>query len=192
MCAYIIKDLLAVFRYLPYGMIVGILAVLLIGTLNDINRKKGKKTIPVAALVSFYMYAAIILCITFLSRETGSRRGMDLKLFSTWGINDRNNAYVIENVLLFIPFGFICPWSFKKFKNPLRCIGAGFITSLFIETLQLITRRGYFQIDDIITNTIGMMVGYVIYLAVLLCKKVITKLIMKVKHISVNICNFMV
>jgi hypothetical protein len=173
-------------------MIVGIFAALLFGTLNDINRKKGKKTIPVAAVACFSMYVAIILCITFLSRETGSRQGIDLKLGATWGINERNNAYVIENVLLFIPLGFICPWSFKKFRNPLRCIGAGFIMSLFIETIQLITGRGYFQIDDIITNTMGMAVGYVVYQAVYLCIKLITKLIMKVKHISVNICNFMV
>ena len=32
---------------------------------------------------------------------------MDLELFSTWGINDRNNAFVVENVLLFIPYGFV-------------------------------------------------------------------------------------
>jgi glycopeptide antibiotics resistance protein len=39
----------------------------------------------------------------------------------------------------------------------------GFLTSLFIEILQLVSARGIFQADDIITNTIGSLVGYLLY-----------------------------
>lgn len=163
MFTYIVRDLLAVFRYLPYGLIVGIFAALLLGTWNDRKRRKGKRTFSVAAVTCFLMYAAIILCITFLSRESGSGQKVDLQLFSTWGINDRNNAYVIENILLFIPFGFISPCAFKVFRKPHFCLFAGFFSSLSIELLQLLTRRGFFQIDDIITNTLGMMIGYILF-----------------------------
>ena len=59
-----------------------------------------------------WLAVAILLVITYFSRESGSRTGMmDLELFSTWGINDRNNAFVVENVLLFIPYGFVLPWA---------------------------------------------------------------------------------
>ena len=58
------------------------------------------------AVSCLVMYVAVLLAITYFSRESGSRSGMmDLELFSTWGINNRNNAYVVENVLLFIPYG---------------------------------------------------------------------------------------
>ena len=103
-----------------------------------------------AGLMVFSLYLMIILVITFFSREDGSRnRAMDLELFSTWGINTRNNAFVVENVLLFIPYGFACPWAFPWLRGFFRNIFAAFVTSLGVETFQLITGRGYFQIDDI-------------------------------------------
>ena len=39
----------------------------------------------------------------------------------------------------------------------------GFFTSLGIELLQLATQRGFFQIDDILTNTLGAVVGYLFF-----------------------------
>lgn len=163
MYIYIVRDLLAVFRYLPYGLIVGIFAALLLGAWSERKKRKGKETFSVAAATCFLMYAAIILCITFLSRESGSGQKIDMQLFSTWGINDRNNAYVVENILLFIPFGFISPCAFKVFRKLHVCAAAGFFTSLAIELLQLLTQRGFFQIDDIITNTLGMLIGYIVF-----------------------------
>ena len=104
-----------------------------------------------------------MLFITFLSRENGSRNGIDLELFSTWGINKRNNAFVIENILLFVPYGFICAWALQGAKRLIPNAMLGLATSLGIETMQLVTRRGYFQIDDVLTNTMGMVIGYLIF-----------------------------
>ena len=100
MIKYIVKDLKGALYYLPYGVIVGILVLIICKIINGRRRKKGESLLAVPGRVSFWMYASILIIITFLSRETGSRNGIDLELFSTWGINDRNNAYVIENILL--------------------------------------------------------------------------------------------
>lgn len=163
MIEYIYKDMMAVAHYLPLGLIVGIpLGMFLSGFLAGRRQKKGVKTSS-AALAVFCAYWAIMLMITFLSRESGSRIGVDLELFSTWGINTRNNAYVVENVLLFIPYGFVCCWAFPGLRKFLRCTGIGAVTSLGIESLQLATGRGYFQIDDILTNTLGAMLGYICF-----------------------------
>lgn len=159
MVEYIIKDLSAVLRYLPYGLIVGVLMAVVLSVVNDRRVRKGRAPFSVAALTLFFTYMSIMLCITFLSRESGSRKGIDLELFSTWGINERNNAYVIENVLLFIPFGFVCAWAFRSARRLLASTALGLLTSLGIECMQLITQRGFFQIDDIITNTLGMTIG---------------------------------
>lgn len=171
MAEYIIKDLLAVLRYLPYGLIAGALAAFVLGIVNRRRGRKGKTVFSVAAVTGFFMYLAIMLFITFLSRESGSRDGIDLELFSTWGINKRNNAYVVENVLLFIPLGFICPWAFCSVRNPAACTMLGMAVSVGIECLQLLTKRGYFQIDDILTNTLGMAVGYVLFWCVSALKR---------------------
>ncbi|MCM1326039.1 MAG: VanZ family protein [Bacteroidales bacterium] len=163
MAKYIINDLRETLHYLPYGLILGVLVMLVLNLVNSMREQKGKKTIPMLSYGAFFMYAAIILCITFLSRESGSRDGIDLDLFSTWGNNPRNHAYVVENVLLFIPLGFVCPWTFKVLRNFFACTLFGAAASTAIECLQLLTKRGFFQIDDILTNTLGMAIGCILF-----------------------------
>ena len=70
---------------------------------------------------------------------------------------------LIENVLLFLPAGILCPWMWKQIRNWKRSFLLGFAGSLLIETLQMLTGRGLFQLDDLITNAAGMMAGYGIY-----------------------------
>lgn len=69
----------------------------------------------------------------------------------------------ILNIVLFVPFGV-----FVKTRNHdysvLKIVLSGFLISLIIEVLQLLLRRGYFEADDLINNTIGVFAGYLIYL----------------------------
>ena len=163
MMKYMIKDVASMAKYLPWGLLIGIPAgVLVLGVRNRGKKKDTGETSAVPVIV-FSVYAALIGCITYLSRESGCRTGLDLQLFSTWGINDRNNAYVVENILLFIPFGLLCCWAFPKARKLMRSTLVGLLTSLAIESLQLATGRGYFQIDDILTNTIGAIIGYLLF-----------------------------
>lgn len=167
MIEYIIRDMVSVFRFLPYGLVVGIIVAIILSAINDRRVARKKRPISVAAVTSFFMYVAIILFITFLSRENGSRKGIDLELFSTWGINARNNAFVVENVLLFIPYGFVCAWALRAAKRFWFCTLLGLFTSIGIECMQLVTGRGYFQIDDILTNVLGTVIGYILFRCVL-------------------------
>lgn len=166
MLKYIIRDLSSAFRYLPYGLAAGMLVAVLLGIVNDHRVRRKRRPFSVAATTCFFMYVVILLFITFWSRETGSRQGIDLELFSTWGINDRNNAFVVENVLLFIPYGFVCAWAIPPARGFLACLLLGLATCVGIEYMQLITQRGYFQIDDVITNTIGAVIGWFLFCCV--------------------------
>ena len=154
-------------RFLPWALMMGALvSAVFLWTGNRVRKRKGAgqagmlspETLPV---MLFCIYLSVILIITFLSRESGSGQSLvDLKIFSTWGINDRNNAFVVENVLLFLPYGFLASWAFKRMKSFFACTLLGAVTSFGIESLQLVTARGYFQIDDILTNTLGTMIGF--------------------------------
>ena len=127
---YIIRDLNGAIQYLPYGVMAGAVMGLILNAMNARRERKGKEAFPMAGLMVFSLYLMIILVITFFSREDGSRnRAMDLELFSTWGINTRNNAFVVENVLLFIPYGFACPWAFPWLRGFFRNIFAAFVTA---------------------------------------------------------------
>ena len=167
MIEYICRDLAQAMRYLPYGLATGIPAGLLALRLVNRSRKRRQKApVPWLPFMIFCIYFAVMVAITFLSRESGSRSGMDLELFSTWGINKRNNAFVIENVLLFVPFGFLCSWNFEGTKKLWRCTLIGAAVSLGIECLQLATGRGFFQIDEILTNSLGTLIGCLVFKAV--------------------------
>ena len=159
MFEYIYRDMLSMVRFFPYGLALGLLmATLFLWAVNGARKRRGK--LPAAKLP---VAAFVMLVITFLSRESGDSKGIDLELFSTWGINDRNNAFVIENVLLFVPYGFLAGFAFGRYRRFLPCLALGAATSLGIETLQLVTGRGFFQIDDILTNTLGAVVGFLLY-----------------------------
>lgn len=165
MIDYIDADLSQALGFLPYGLAVGLpVAVIAVWLMNVRRKRKQKPPVKWVPVTVFCVYAAVMLAITFLSRESGSRSDvLDLKLFSTWGINDRNNAFVIENVLLFIPYSFLYCWNFPGRWKLFRCTLLGAVTSLGIETMQRLTGRGYFQLDDIVTNTLGALIGGLIY-----------------------------
>lgn len=74
---------------------------------------------------------------------------------------------VLYNVLMVLPFGFYLRYYFKR--NLLQTIGVSFLLSLFFEITQLsglygIYPRGYrlFDIDDLMINTFGGALGYLI------------------------------
>lgn len=68
------------------------------------------------------------------------------------------------NLLMFIPAGWLLPRIFK----PMRKFSVFFMTCLFsilfIETFQLLTLLGYFDIDDVILNMIGVLIGFIGYI----------------------------
>ncbi len=166
MLKYLIKDVMSMLRFLPYGIAAGLIVAVILSVVNKRRSQSGKKPMPALGAVCFYMYVAVLLIITFFSREIGSGTGMDLDLFSTWGINDRNNAYVIENILLFIPYGIVFPWYLKRARSFAVCTALGLLGSFGIEFLQFVTRRGFFQIDDILTNALGSIIGYLLFCVV--------------------------
>ena len=161
MLKYLWKDLMDALKYLPFGLLAGVVFVFLLMAAYALTGKK--RPAGMWAHAAFIMYVVILLCITFFSRESGSRSGVDLKLFSTWGINARNNAFVIENIILFIPYGLVCAWAFPVLRSLIPCAMTGLVTSLLIESMQLYTHRGYYQVDDILTNLLGSIIGYLIF-----------------------------
>ena len=74
-------------------------------------------------------------------------------------VSDFINACL--NILLFVPFGFFLPMLWKEFRSIKSVALAGIVATSFIEISQLFTGRAT-DIDDIITNSIGTLIGYFI------------------------------
>lgn len=71
---------------------------------------------------------------------------------------------LLGNIVVFVPFGLLMPLSARL--NPIvwTLLFAAGITLL--ELLQLVTKRGMFDVDDIILNVFGFLIGYVVLFVV--------------------------
>lgn len=66
------------------------------------------------------------------------------------------------NVILFVPLGFFLPLLYKKYNRVSNIALTGFLFSLSIEIVQMFG-RGATDINDLITNTVGVCLGYFLY-----------------------------
>ena len=73
---------------------------------------------------------------------------------------------IIGNTAMFIPIGIIWPSVFRKLDNHKKVIAAGVGFSLAIEILQLPFYDRVTDVDDLILNSLGFLMGYGIYLLV--------------------------
>lgn len=70
---------------------------------------------------------------------------------------------VLGNVIIFIPFGFL-GWVFPRLNDLKNLIFTFLSAILIIEALQYFTRMGICEVDDVILNTLGVYLGW------LMCK----------------------
>lgn len=123
---------------------------------------------------SFFKHFVILLLIcwgitviglTMFGRNTYPHNQINLKPFSgyfnawnTWNIHELQ--MIIFNVLMFVPLGFLLPLLSPKTRKATNVFLISFGITLFIETVQLLTNRGIFELDDLFHNTVGSMMGY--------------------------------
>lgn len=113
------------------------------------------------------LYAFSVLYKTVLSRKSGTTT---IKLDLGWSYKAliRGEAGMFSqiylNIMLFIPVGLFCGILFlnTKKRSGLFAVGLGVIFTTIIECLQLILRCGTFELDDIMNNTIGTIIGVII------------------------------
>ena len=66
---------------------------------------------------------------------------------------------VLGNVVMFIPFGFL-GWIFPKLNNLKNLIITFVSVIVIVEALQYFSRLGVFDVDDILLNTFGVLLGW--------------------------------
>ncbi|MEH6945109.1 VanZ family protein [Bacillus sp. JJ722] len=78
-----------------------------------------------------------------------------------WGSNAL--ITIIAKILLFLPLGFFIPLIWKEWNSSRKIFYLGVFLSFILEIAQLFIRRSA-DIDDVIFNTLGVIVGYGLYL----------------------------
>ena len=112
------------------------------------------------------LYLGLVYTSTVLSRMPGS--GVNIALTPLWSYaqwiqgNDVFLKYIVLNILMLLPIGVSLSF---VWKSPKHILIFGFLFSCLIETSQLLTGRGLFEIDDILHNTLGVYLGTLLYRA---------------------------
>lgn len=71
---------------------------------------------------------------------------------------------VIGNTAMFLPLGIVWPSVYKELDTHWKVISAGIGVSLCIEILQLPFYDRVSDVDDLLLNTFGFIIGYLLYL----------------------------
>ncbi len=161
-----VKDLLMVNRVFLLGVIViGVMLIMIF---------KKYRTIPKARILILSLVFYYYLCVMLTNIVGIPTLGEYIRLsglgeaFFNPNINlipfsDGLSLGFVLNVLLFVPLGIFCPFISKYYQHAKHIFFIGFCTSVFIEIVQLFTLYRATDIDDLITNVIGTLVGYVCF-----------------------------
>lgn len=124
------------------------------------------------------IYIGLLVYFLFLSEEYG-RTSFDQRIYRYnltpfqeikrfWIYRHRVGFWVAflnlaGNVIGFLPFGFFLPILSKRLRNGAVVTALGFGLSLLVESIQLVFKVGCFDVDDLILNTLGAAIGYMLF-----------------------------
>ncbi|WP_100043526.1 VanZ family protein [Lacrimispora sphenoides] len=171
----IAQDIIEPLLYLPKGLLYGAILIVVLILINELWYQFRKSLlifpIKVICLGLFIAYIYTLLQQSYFSRLPGSRNTVSLILGETWQGSVRSKAYVIENILMMIPFGVLLPSVLKPAENIFCCIPLGFFFSVSLEYAQFLSQRGHMQVDDVLMNVIGTVIGYLFFVSVKLLRR---------------------
>ncbi len=127
---------------------------------------KKQKPIRLLLLAVFSLYIFVVFWLTLFNRQVGEHRSMLTPLWEYAKViyNDNRSFFIkqiIGNLIMLMPLGFMLPRLFKiDFR---KCLIISGCFSVFIEITQYITGRGLMEFDDVFNNTVGAVVGYLLF-----------------------------
>lgn len=153
---------------IPAYVYIGLIAAFCIGAILLLWQKGWRKGLRYSALLLLAEWVFLVLgtCVIFReSREECRINLIPLISYFDYGENSyfmEKAALNILNVALFIPIGLLLGCGFRKITWQ-RVLTIGTLISVFVEILQLILKCGLCEMDDLIHNIVGCMVGYGVY-----------------------------
>lgn len=157
-----------------------------------------KKLLQKMATVVFVLYIFVVIYITLLGRTGNQELHISLVPFWSYWVMLRGVFHALRqcdwqgvirevsgigypawsslalNILLFVSLGLLLPIVKESFGSLKKVFISGFLFSLSIEVTQILTKRGWFDVDDVINNTLGAVIGFILYLRIIdvRCEKI--------------------
>lgn len=123
----------------------------------------------------FLIYIAMLVYFLFFSERYGRTAGeeyrynltlfAEIRRFFKYRQYISTESFILNmfgNVVAFMPFGFFVPMLSRR-RGLFRIVCMSFELTLAVELTQLFTKVGIFDVDDLLLNTLGGLLGYVLY-----------------------------
>lgn len=164
--------ILEAFKVFPIILIITTIVYIIICKVKNIKIKGAKKVKVIAefTLVGFFVMFIYVTQIMSFGNGMGEI-GFNLKplhpfyIAAKYGsVNAGMVNQILLNVLMVVPLGFLLPVVFpNKFRNYLSILVVSFGLTFITEMIQLLMGRAA-DIDDIIANTMGGLLGFALYI----------------------------
>lgn len=135
------------------------------------KQQTDRKKIQIKKLILgalFIGYIVFVCELTIIGRGTSHYLQMNLHPFSgyidawkKYSLRDLQNC--IFNILMFVPLGIFLPLIIAKTKEFKWLLLVVVSATLSIETYQTLSGAGIFELDDLINNSLGGIIGYQLY-----------------------------
>lgn len=152
-----------------------IMSIILVSVLNVVFHKNSKylknKIQWQHYLFGYLLIVYLVICLKLVGFPSLSEWSLLLKLdkpifnphINLIPFNDGFDVTNILNIILFIPFGFLLPTLWIKYRKFVSTVCYGLCFSIIIEVSQLFVSNRETDINDIIMNVAGAICGWLIF-----------------------------
>lgn len=119
--------------------------------------------------LAFSVYLVMLLGCTLLNRTPGNVPEVRLELFWShrWVYQFRDSVVakqIVYNVFAFVPWGVLVPLCFERMQKMRNVVISAAMMSAWIELMQMLLQCGLCELDDVVHNSLGAWIGFVIWI----------------------------
>lgn len=120
------------------------------------------------AAIILSLYVVVLLYFTVIGRYSHEEYENRIYYYYSYRrliehYDSQSMRQILLNIAMLVPVGFMLPIAFNRKGSYLKAIGLSLLLIIVIVLLQMLTKTGSCEVDDIINNLIGALLGMVSY-----------------------------
>ena len=136
---------------------------MLVKQFEQIHREKKESLVLIShqeRIIRMADRIMVVLSLIHILETANFRLFKTVRMYIVY--RDRLNSFenLFGNVAIFIPFGALLPWVDSRFAAWWKVLVNAFLFVAGIEVFQLFSSFGAFDVDDLLLNCFGAMLGY--------------------------------
>ena len=150
-------------------MILSLLLFIALCVLSVVLYRSGKyNKSQLTAAIILSAYVVVLLYLTIFGRYSHPEYTYQIHIYKSYKhlleqFDWQGIRQIIINIAMMIPVGFLLPVLMKNKHKYLLTLTFAFVLILFIESMQLVMQCGTFEVDDVVNNLLGTLIGLLLH-----------------------------